>query len=256
LAELLRNGSLKPIYHGEHGTRALKEMVRNYECLVADTTRVMNRLKAIFRGRGIECAGHQIYRSSERDAWLKKRRESGARARAASLYEQLAVLKELRHNAHLSMLKESRRHAASKILMKVPKLGPIRVAQIIATVDTPHRFRTKRQFWAYLGLAVVTRTSAEYEVVGKKVRRKSKHAPATRGLNSNYNHRLKYVFKAAAMAACGSAPFKPTYDRLLKKGVDPALARLTVARKLAAITLSVWKSGEMFDESKVLRPAA
>src|SRR5436309_7109692 len=33
-----------------------------------------------------------------------------------------------------------------------------------ATVDTPHRFRTKRQFWSYSGLAVVTHMSSEYEI--------------------------------------------------------------------------------------------
>lgn len=63
LAELLRNGSLRAVYHGKHGTRALKELVCNYECLVVDATRVTNRLKAIFRARGIECAGHRTYRS-------------------------------------------------------------------------------------------------------------------------------------------------------------------------------------------------
>jgi len=30
LTELLRSRSLKPVYHGEHGTRALKELVRCY----------------------------------------------------------------------------------------------------------------------------------------------------------------------------------------------------------------------------------
>ena len=31
----------------EEGMRTLKELVRTYDCLVSDTTRVMNRLKAI-----------------------------------------------------------------------------------------------------------------------------------------------------------------------------------------------------------------
>ena len=62
LAELLRNGSLKAVYHNDHGTRQLKELVRVYDCLVSDTTRVMNRLKAIYRGRAISCRGHKVYR--------------------------------------------------------------------------------------------------------------------------------------------------------------------------------------------------
>ena len=47
LAQLLRAGLLSPVYHGEHGTRDLKELVRSYEYLVEDSTRVMNRLKMV-----------------------------------------------------------------------------------------------------------------------------------------------------------------------------------------------------------------
>src|SRR5216684_2051375 len=78
LAELLRNGSLRAVYHGDNGVRTLKELVRNYDCLVSDTTRVMNRLKAIFRGRAIACGGHDIYRSDRRAQWLAKLSEAGA----------------------------------------------------------------------------------------------------------------------------------------------------------------------------------
>ena len=72
LAELLRLGSLKAVHHGDHGVRTLKELVRSYDCLVSDTTRVMNRLKAIYRGRAIGTAGKAVYRPSQRAAWLAK----------------------------------------------------------------------------------------------------------------------------------------------------------------------------------------
>jgi hypothetical protein len=49
--------------------------------------------------------------------------------------------------------------------------GAVKVAQVIAAVDTPHRFRSKRQFWAYCGLAVVTKASAEYRIEDGKVRK-------------------------------------------------------------------------------------
>ena len=82
LAELLRNGALKAVYHGDNGVRTLKELVRTYDCLVSDSTRVMNRLKAIFRGRAIACGGHKIYRQDGRGQWLEKLREPGAKQRA------------------------------------------------------------------------------------------------------------------------------------------------------------------------------
>ena len=35
-------------------------------------------------------------------------------------------------------------------------------AVLIALLQAPHRFRTKRQLWAYSGLALETHTSADY----------------------------------------------------------------------------------------------
>jgi transposase len=255
LAELLRNGSLRAVYHGDHGARTLKELVRTYDCLVSDMTRVMLRLKAIYRGRAIACSGHDIYRSDRRRQWLEKLEEPGARQRADFLYEQLAALKPLRQKAKLVMVTEARRQAAYPWLLSVPQLGSVSVAQLIAVVGTPFRFRSKRQFWTYVGLAVVTRTSAEHEVVDGRLRR-SKRPLATRGLNRNHNHLLKRVFKSAAKSACQSGPFKAAYDARVARGMDPSLARLTIARQLVATTLAIWKRGEQFNPERMKQQAA
>ena len=252
---MLRLGSLKAVYHGDNGVRSLKELVRTYDCLVSDTTRVMNRLKAIFRGRAIACGGHEIYRQDRRGQWLEKLQEPGARQRASFLYQQLAALKPLRHEAKRMMVKEARRQAAYPWLLSVPKLGAVSVAQLIAVVGTPHRFRSKRQFWTYVGLAVVTRTSADHEVVDGVLRR-SRRPLATRGLNRNHNHVLKRVFKSAATSACHSGPFQAAYDMRVKQGMDPSLARLTIARQLAATTLAIWKRGERFSSGRMKQQAA
>ena len=255
LAELLRNGALKAVYHGDNGVRTLKELVRTYECLVSDTTRVMNRLKAIYRGRAIGCGGHDIYRQDRRRQWLEKLKEPGAKQRAGFLYEQLAVLKPLRHEAKRMMVKEARRQTAYPWLISVPKLGVVSVAQLMAVVGTPHRFRSKQQFWTYVGLAVVTRTTADHEVV-EGVLRRSKRPVSTRGLNRNHNHLLKRVFKNAANSACHSGPFKAAYDVRVAQGMAPSLARLTIARQLAATTLALWKRGEQFDPERKQPQAA
>ena len=248
-------GRLKAVYHGDNGVRTLKELVRTYDCLVSDTTRVMNRLKAIFRGRAIACAGHEIYRQDRREQWLAKLREPGAQQRASFLYEQLAALKPLRHEAKLVMVKEARRQAAYRWLMSVPQLGSVSVAQLLAVVGTPHRFRSKRQFWTYVGLAVVTRSSADHELVNGVLRR-SRRPIATRGLNRNHNHLLKKVFKSAATSACHSGPFQAGYEARVTQGMDPSLARLTIARQLAAITLAIWKRGEQFNPERMKQQAA
>jgi hypothetical protein len=171
------------------------------------------------------------------------------------LYEQLAALRPLRHEAKRVMVKEARRQTAYPWLLSVPKLGAVSVAQLLAVVGTPHRFRSKHQFWTYVGLAVVTRSTADHEVV-EGVLRRSKRPLATRGLNRNHNHLLKRVFKNAASSACHSGPFKAGYDARVAQGMDPSLARLTIARQLAATTLALWKRGERFSSERKQQQAA
>ena len=126
---------------------------------------------------------------------------------------------------------------------------------VIGRVQTPHRFRSKRQFWAYCGLALESRDSGEYRVVAGQVVRRSKPA-LIRGLNWNHNHELKNLFKAAATsAAVCDGVFHEFYLRLLKKNMQPEMARLTLARKIAAIALKIWKKGEAFD-AEHLKPQA
>lgn len=150
---------------------------------------------------------------------------------------------------------ESRKHPATAKLRQVPYLGPIRAALLVALIQTPHRFRTKRQLWAYSGLALETRTSAEYQYVEGQLRR-SKKLLSIRGLNKDHNHDLKALFKAASItASVRPGPFQDFSQALLEKGMKPTMARLTLARKIAAITLTLWKRGEGFDAEK-LKPQA
>jgi transposase len=75
------------------------------------------------------------------------------------------VLQQLRQQVRRELLAESRKHPATAKLRQIPYLGPIRSALLVALIQTPHRFRTKRQLGAYSGLALETRTSAEYRYV-------------------------------------------------------------------------------------------
>jgi transposase len=253
LAELLRNGSLRSVYHGEQTTKVLKELVRNYECLLSDSTRVKNRLKSIFRSRAIECEGRVLYQVSQREEWLKTLKEKGARSRAQSLMLQLDSLNKLIKEALSAMVEESQRHPAYKILDSIPMFGEIRVAQVIARIASPHRFRSKRQLWKYCGLAVVTHSTSDYEIVdGHK--RKSKRQPMTRGLNQDCNKKLKQVFKAAAVdASWRGNPFKTYYEKMVERGIRPEMAKLTLARKMAAVALALWKNHQPFDAAKLER---
>ena len=154
------------------------------------------------------------------------------------------------------LLAESRKHSAVNLLRQIPLIGPIRAALLIALIQTPHRFRTKRQLWAYSGLALKTYSSGEYRFVEGQLKR-SKRLLAIRGLNTNHNHDLKNIFKgAASRAAMVPGPFQEFYAALVARGMKPSMARLTLARKIAAITLLVWKKGVCFDAEHLKQQAA
>jgi transposase len=256
LAELLYLNKLSPVYHGETGVRMLRELARSYLTIVKDLTRVMSRLKAVYRSWAIPCAGRDVYYRRHRDEWLGKIKEAGVRRRAERLYQQLDMLQHLRQQARRELLAESRRHSITARLRQIPSLGPIRSALAVALIQTPNRFRTKRQLWAYSGLALETRTSGEHCFVQGQLRR-SKKQISIRGLNKDHNHDLKCLFKGAATtASVRPGPFQDFYQRSLAKGIQPTMARLTLARKIAAITLTLWKKGENFEAEKLKSQAA
>jgi transposase len=131
----------------------------------------MLRIKALFRARAIRTPGRQVYEAETRGRWLDRLPERGCRFRADTLAAELDLLRQLRRDAKAAMLAVVRKDPAYELLCTIPFFGPVRVAQLLATMQTPWRFRTKRNLWAYAGLAVVTHSSADYTIVeGRPVR--------------------------------------------------------------------------------------
>ena len=256
LADLLRLNRLESVYHGQTGVRTLRELARGYLTIVKDLSRVMNRLKALYRSWAIPCAGRDVYYTRHRSEWLGKIPQAGARRRAEQLYQQLDMLQPLRLQARRELLAEGRKHTITAKLRQIPSLGPIRCALAVALMQTPHRFRTKRQLWSYSGLGLETRDSGEYRCVQGQLQRRKQQA-TVRGLNQDHNHDLKALFKSAATrASVQPGPFQEFYQRSLAKGIKPTMVRLTLARKIAAITLTLWKKGENFDPEQLKSQAA
>lgn len=153
------------------------------------------------------------------------------------------------------MIAEGRKHAAYKVLKSIPTLRPVRVSVLLAIIQNPYRFRTKRKLWTYGGLGVVSQSTANYGFVQGQLKRSRKPALIL-GLNRNHNHDIKEIFKsAAATAVAREGPFQEFYLRQLAEGHDPEIARVIVARKLATIVLTLWKKGERFN-AEYLKPQA
>lgn len=253
LAELLRGNHLKTVYHGEHGLRTLKELVRSYLTISKDLGRVMTRVKAIYRSWAIPCTGKRVYAPRYRAEWLAKITDPGVHRRAEFYYQQLDALRILRQQVRCDLLMECKKHKAWPLLCQIPSMGPIRAAVLMGIVQTPHRFRTKRQLWSFSGFGIEMHSSADHKCIAGRLQR-MKRPGAVRGLNENHNHDLKNLFKGAAIVASSKpGPLQEFYAALLAKGMRPEMARLTLARKIAAISLTIWKKGVSFD-AQYLKP--
>jgi len=101
--------------------------------------------------------------------YLAKLSDEAARFRAESLFDQIESLRELRKQAKSRFLEQARKHPDYPILTSVPGFGAVRVGELLAIAITPDRFRTKRQFWPYIGLAVVTKSSSDYKEVEGRI---------------------------------------------------------------------------------------
>src|SRR5437764_9931316 len=114
LAELLRAGMLSGVYHGETSALEVQQVARSYTQLTEDTTRVMARLKAVFRGQAVSCVGKKLYGKRHREQYLAQR-GGGLGRRAEHLYEELDALQPLRHAVRRELIVECRKHAAVAI---------------------------------------------------------------------------------------------------------------------------------------------
>lgn len=250
LAEALRvNAPMTRVYKGAGHFTALRNALRCYCMLVQDVARTKNRLKAALRSRGV-LADDSVYNPELRGRWLKQLGGSH-RELAEYLGRELDELEPLREEATEWLLKEARTHPIVRKLKTTPGLGAIRTAVVVAVTVTPFRFRATRQYWSYCGMAVVTRSTADWtRENGRWVRAR---VPQTVGLTRRRQPLLKAVFKGAAMTVITQMPDHPLhkkYEQMLAKGIKPNLAKLSLARQIAAIVLSMWKHQEAYDPDK------
>ena len=227
LVQLLKADLIKEVYHSTDKLLHLRRLVSGYGDLIKAGVRLKNQRYSLLRScgkRGLERKGCQIGSPDEQFVL-------DCIDRQIDLYEEEKIIYENEFDRLAKEVPEIK-HQKS-----IPGIGPISAVKIVARIITPFRFANKGHFLSYSGLIKLEKMSG-----GKSYGRR----------NSRYNRELKSVYKLATFAAIrGNNPINDHYEYLIKeKGYPVHIARHSTSRKLATISLGVFKSGKKYQPFK------
>jgi transposase len=203
---------------------------------------MIHRIHAVFRQHGLRVSTKP---GSPQRVPLRLLPRTPAREVVRANLRQLELATAVKAEARVKILELARTFPAFELLQTIPYIGELRAAELIAIIETPNRFSSRRHFWAYAGLAVVQHVSAD-RVSEDSVKRRE---PRSRGyhLNAACQPRLRRLLRELAVhASLGNGPFRQIYNRHIARGKRPTVARIALARRIGSILLAVWRSEKPF----------
>ena len=216
LCTLLRNNSLKEVYHTMDEAYEIRKLVSAYDDFVKASVRFKNQRSSLFRSEG---------RSSQKEEILKGSsiKEFISQTQVASIEHLDRIRKEFE-----SLFYEIRRREDKvRLLTGVSGIGIIGAVKIYAVVIDPQRFETKYKYWAYCGLAKHQKESGVQTYGLRRVR---------------HNRVLKSVYRTSTITAVnGRNDIGEYFDHLLENNYNIYDARNEVARYTATSTLAMMK---------------
>ncbi|MBU1386895.1 MAG: transposase [Proteobacteria bacterium] len=222
LVRLLKAGLMKEVYHSTDKFIYLRRLVSGYEDLIKAGVRLQNQRYSLLRVCGKTGYEDEVKLSSNDEQFVLD-----------CLDRQIEAYKTEKKGYEKEFKKLSRKHPEIKHQTSIPGIGYINAVKIVARVVTPHRFPEKGHYLSYVGLIKHEKMSG-----GKSYGKK----------NPRYCRMMKSVYKSGVLAATrGNNPINDYYEYLIKeKGYPEYNARNMTCRKLAIISLGVFKNGKKY----------
>ena len=188
----------------------------------------------MFRKNGQKIRGEKLYAD---ESLLEDLPKTGDRFIGDQIFGLLAGLEKSRQEYVAEIIRHTKRFKEARYLISIPGIGNIQAAKIISQVVDPGRFADKYKFYSYCGL----------------VRHPKDSGGKSYGTTKIWGNRiLKCVYKMAGHSALkGNSRLRLYYDALREKGTKHENAYNAVCRKIAAISLSLWKNSQRYDDNKV-----
>jgi transposase len=242
LAHLYRGGYLKEVHQVHSLERSLlKQYVSFYHHRVRERVRQGNQLVALLRRHGVFVRVGDLADPEEREALYRRLGPKWLLwSNLESLLEVYDLLGFQEEEIRAELVRRARLEEPVGRFAEVPGIAWIRGVTFYVYLDTPWRFRCKAGLWRYCGIGLKRRHSGQ--------------GPRNSQLDHQGHRHLKNVLLGAAKSAIASvdSPFADKYRYWTQEeGVHPSTARRNVARGLATLLWSLWKSGGRYDPAAV-----
>lgn len=224
LVHLLKTGIIKEVYHSTDKFIYLRRLVSGYEDLIKAGTRLKNQRSALLRA----CGKSNKEKSNTEITTPTEQYVLGC------IDRQIILCEKERAGYEKEFKKLSKKYPEIKNQMSIPGIGLVNAVKIVARVVTPFRFAAQGKYHSYCGLIKHEKMSGGRSY-GKR--------------NPRYCRQLKSVYKSGVLAAtAGDNPINDYYEYLIKeKGYPAHNARNKASRKLATISLGVFKRGKKYN---------
>jgi len=217
LCTLLRNGSLKEVFHTTDELYKLRKLVSAYEDFVMESVRMKNQRSAMFLSEGKDHKKEKILSGNAINKFITEKQNSAI--------ENFAMIRKDFEQIFSKIEKENE---TIKQLVKVSGIGTKMGVTILAVVIDANRFESKYKYYAYCGLVKHFKKSGKRDY-GKR--------------ETRYSRILKRCYKIAANAAIGgNSDIREYYEYLIQNQLSFEDARNQIARYIAKVTYAIMKN--------------
>jgi transposase len=234
LAQIMRTGWYRLVHVKSFEAHRARALLAARSQLVGMTTRLSNHIRGVLKTFGLlpgTMRGLPFDRRVE--VLLDNRADLGPIVRPMlaawrQLREQIAVLDKAIH----AIVRQS---TTCRLLMSVPGIGALSVLAYVSTVEDPKRFTRSRSVGAHLGLTPRQYQSGEIDRSGRISR-----------CGDSLARTLMYEAAVVILTRVKRGFRLKDWALAIAKRSGPGKARTALARKLAVILHSVWRSGTPF----------
>jgi len=232
LAQLLRADYLPRVWYPDPETQTMRRHSTSRAVLVADRTRIKNRIHSILHHRLIPNPSGDLF-SKTNLGWLAKLKlDDDGRESLERYLRLLTQIEEELEACTDKIAAHAYQHPGAKLLMTIPGVDFCVAETVLAVLGDFTRFPDGDHAASYLGLVPSTRQSGEHCYHGRITKQGSGHA-------------RWMLVQAAQHAANNPGPLGVFFRRLAKKK-NRNVAVVATARKMVTIAWLMLKNNEPY----------